>query len=129
MSQAREGVATAGGRTDMANTDVVRTSFTAYRNQDRESAERLLDDDFVFTSPQDDDLNKAAFLERCFPTADRFKSQEILVLVHAGDDGVFVLYEYELQTGEHFRNTEYVTVRDGKLIETQVFFGGPYQPK
>ncbi len=40
-----------------------------------------------------------------------------------GDD-VFVLYEYELGTGERYRNMEVLTVRDDKVVETQVFFGG-----
>lgn len=109
-------------------TDIVRASFDAYRAQDRETAERLLADDFVFTSPQDDHIDKTAYLERCFPTADRFRTQNILELVSAGDHGVFLLYEYELQTGERYRNAEFITVRDGRLVETQVFFGGQVQP-
>jgi ketosteroid isomerase-like protein len=108
----------------MSNTDVVREAFNAYRAQDRDAAVRLLADDFVFTSPQDDHIDKATFLERCFPTADRFVSQEIRELVDAGADGVFIMYEYELRTGERHRNTEFSTVRDGKIVETQVFFGG-----
>jgi ketosteroid isomerase-like protein len=104
--------------------DVVRAAFDAYLNQDRDAAERLLADDFVFTSPQDDHINKAAFLERCFPTADRLVSQETLRLVPADAQSVFILYEYELKSGARHRNTEYITVRDGQLVETQVFFGG-----
>jgi hypothetical protein len=34
------------------------------------------------------------------------------------------MYEYELKTGERHRNTEFITVREGQLAETQVFFGG-----
>ncbi|WP_261557012.1 hypothetical protein [Frankia tisae] len=66
----------------------------------------------------------AAYLLRCFPTADRFVSQEILALVEAGDGGVFLLYEYELRTGERYRNTEFSTVRGDQLVRTEVFFGG-----
>jgi hypothetical protein len=76
------------------------------------------------TSPQDDHLDKAAYLQRCFPTADRFVSQEIIELVSAGSDGVFLLYEYELTTGERYRNAEFIRLRDGHLVETQVFIGG-----
>jgi ketosteroid isomerase-like protein len=105
--------------------DTVRAQFDAYRAQDRAAADRLLADDLTFTSPQDDHIDKAAFLERCFPTADRFSSQEILRLVDAGgDDDVFVLYEYELTSGERHRNAEYLTVRDGRIVDIQVFFGG-----
>ena len=57
-------------------------------------------------------------------TAARVTTQEIVELVRAGDDGVFILYEYELKTGARHRNTEFITVRDGRLVETQVFFGG-----
>ena len=41
-------------------------------------------------------------------------------------DEVFVMYEYELKSGERHRNAELVTVRDGQVVETQVFFGGRY---
>ncbi len=113
----------------MTATETVRAAFGAYLSQDSATAERLLADEFVFTSPQDDHIDKAAFLERCFPTADRLTSQEILELVRAGEQGVFILYEYELKTGERHRNTEFITVRDGRLVETQVFFGGRVSPR
>jgi ketosteroid isomerase-like protein len=98
--------------------------FNAYLAQDRATAERLLADELSFTSLQDDHIDKAAFMERCFPTAGRLNSQQLLELVSAGADGVFILYEYELKTGERHRNAEYLTVRDGRIVEIQVFFGG-----
>ena len=112
----------------MGSADVVQASFEAYLAQDRAAAERLLAEDFVFTSPADDHIGKAVFLERCFPTADRLISQQILHLVGVGDEGVFLMYEYVLRTGERYRNMEYSTVRDGRLTETQVYFGGRFPP-
>jgi ketosteroid isomerase-like protein len=108
----------------MSNIDTVRASMDAYRSQDLEAAIRLLAEDFRFTSPQDDHIGKSAYLERCFPTADRFAASEIVAIVPSGDDSIFLLYEYELTNGERYRNTEYITVRNGQLVETQVFFGG-----
>lgn len=108
----------------MSNAEIVREMFASYRRQDRDAADRLLDEGFVFTSPQDDHIDKAAFFERCFPTADRFVSQEMLHVVPTTTDDVFVMYEYELTTGERHRNVEVLTVRDGRIVETQVFFGG-----
>ncbi len=108
----------------MSNIETVRESLDAYQRQDSEHASRLLADDFRFTSPQDDHIDKAAYLERCFPTADRFVASDVIAIVPAGDDAVLLLYEYQLTTGERYRNTEYITVRDGQLVETQVFFGG-----
>jgi ketosteroid isomerase-like protein len=109
---------------DSTNTDVVRAALNAYLAQDHAVAEQPLADDFVFTSPQDDHIGKAAYLDRCFPTADRLVSQQLLQLVDAGNGGVFVLYEYELKVGGRYRNAEFITVRGGQLIESQVFFGG-----
>ncbi|MFK0295343.1 nuclear transport factor 2 family protein [Streptomyces sp. NPDC090442] len=106
--------------------DVVRACFAAYRAQDRPAMERLLAEEFVFTSPQDDHLDRAAFLDVCFPTAHRFRSQELLDAVPFDDDQVFVRYAYELTTGERHRNVEVMTVRDGRLVETQVYFGGRF---
>jgi ketosteroid isomerase-like protein len=108
----------------MSNADVVRAAFEAYLAQDLTAAGRLIADDYVFTSPQDDHIGKREFVERCFPTASRLRSPEIVQLVEAGPDGVFIMYEYELETGGRYRNTEYSTIRDGQLAETQVFFGG-----
>jgi len=103
---------------------VVRAMFDAYRTQDASACVRLLADDFVFTSPQDDHLDRDTFLERCFPTADRFVRQDLVHVTPASGTDVFVLYEYELRDGGRFRNTELITVRDGRIVETQVFFGG-----
>lgn len=103
--------------------EVVRASFAAYRGQDEAAARRLLAEDLTFTSPQDDHIDKATYLDRCFPTAGRFRRQEILRTATTGED-VFVMYEYELHDGSRWRNSELITVRDGRIVEIQVFFGG-----
>jgi len=107
----------------MTDVDIVTASMTAYRAQDREAAERIFADDFVFTSPQDDRIDRATWFAVCFPTADRFVSHELLEMVPTAI-GVITLYEYELQNGERYRNTELAVVRDGRIAEVQVFFGG-----
>ncbi|WP_328475451.1 nuclear transport factor 2 family protein [Actinoplanes sp. NBC_00393] len=109
----------------MANSDVVRTAFDAYLRGDEATARPLYADEFTFTSPQDDHIDREAFFDRCFPTASRVKRQEIRYLLDLDEDNVFVLYEYELAAGGRFHNTEVITVRHGRITETQVFFGGP----
>jgi ketosteroid isomerase-like protein len=107
-----------------ASEDVVRAMFVAYRDGDRAAAETLLAPTLVFTTPQDDHLDRAAYFERCFPTAERFARQEIQATAVAGN-GVFVMYEYELaDTGETYRNTELHTVDGQHITVIQVFFGG-----
>ncbi|MFI7408395.1 nuclear transport factor 2 family protein [Streptomyces sp. NPDC049627] len=105
-------------------TDVVRAAFRHYLTQDREAALPLYADDFTFTSPQDDHIDKAAFFERCFPTADRLKEQHLLHVTPADGEVVFAYYEYELTAGGRYRNVEAITVRDGLIREVRVFFGG-----
>lgn len=117
-----EDEAPAAGADDPAS--VVRALFAAYLAQDREAAERLVADDLVFTSPQDDHIDRAAYFERCFPTASRVRTQELREVAPTGGDGVFVMYEYELVTGGRHRNSELITVRGGRVREVQVFFGG-----
>jgi hypothetical protein len=48
----------------MSNTEIVRPSFDAYLAQDRDTAERLIAEDLVFTSPLDDHIDKTAYLKR-----------------------------------------------------------------
>ncbi len=105
-------------------TDVVRATFEAYLAQDREAIDQLLSDELTFTSPQDDHIDKTTYLERCFPTVDRLESQRVLDLVAGHGEGVFLMYEYVLKTGERHRNAEYITVHDDKVVDIQVFFGG-----
>ena len=112
----------------LSNVDVVRACLQSYMAQDRATAERLIAPDYRFTSPQDDRIDRAAFFERCFPTAGRFRTQRILDAVPACGDGVLIVYEYELRTGERYRNVELSTVRAGMITETQVFFGGRAGP-
>jgi len=107
----------------MTDIDIVTASFEAFRRQDAEAASALLDPGFVFTSPQDDHIDKATWLEICFPTAGRFGSFEFLELVETSH-GVIVLYEYEVTGDGLYRNAELIRVSDGLMVETQVFFGG-----
>lgn len=114
---------------DGSPTAVVRASFEAYQHQDLDAARRLMAEDMTFTSPQDDHIDKETYFSRCFPTRDRLRGQQILRMAATGED-VFVMYEYELVAGGRYRNSELITVRDGRIVEVQVFFGGrqPDQP-
>lgn len=95
----------------------------AFREQDRKVAEALLSAEFVFTSPQDDHIDKAAWLERCFPTADHFDAgSTTLEIVEVGG---IVLHRYEYAVeGKRYRNVEATRVVDGLVREVEVYFGG-----
>ena len=109
----------------MSNVDIVRELQAAFDAQDPDAADRLVADDFSFTSPQDDHLDKAEWMRVCFPTADHFGSRTMLAVQELGADDVVAYYEYEVaESGERYRNAEVLTVRDGQIVQTRVFFGG-----
>ncbi|WP_424217317.1 nuclear transport factor 2 family protein (plasmid) [Streptomyces sp. BI20] len=117
-----------GRDTGAAAVRLVDEVFRCYLAGDRAAAEPLYAEDFTFTSPQDDAIDRAAFFDRCFPTATRVAWQRMLQIVPAGPEGggelVLVRYEYELRTGVRHRNTEAILVRDGRIARTEVYFGG-----
>ncbi|MFI7481113.1 hypothetical protein ACH9EU_01725 [Kocuria sp. M1R5S2] len=41
---------------------------------------------------------------------------------------MFVRYRCELVSGGTFQNMEAITVRNGRVVDVQVYFGGPPQP-
>jgi hypothetical protein len=49
--------------------DVVRACLQAYVDKDRASIEALLDDDYHFTSPLDNEPDRAAYLDICWPNS------------------------------------------------------------
>jgi glyoxylase-like metal-dependent hydrolase (beta-lactamase superfamily II) len=104
-------------------TDVVLSFMRAFHDQDREAAETLMADDFVFTSPQDDRIDRATWLERCFPTADHFDSPGTTLQIVEVDGVVLHRYEYTVD-GRTYRNTEASRVREGQVFDVEVYFGG-----
>ena len=104
----------------------VRACFEAFRDRRRTDAEAVIADDFTFTSPYDDAIDRAAYFDRCWPNGDRFASFDIGRVVVDGD-AAFVTYLATLVDGVSFRNTEYLTVRDGQVTSVNVYFGPTYR--
>lgn len=109
-----------------ATVAVVRSLFDAFICGRREAADALIADDFTFTSPYDDCIGRDAYFEKCWPNRSRFADFEI-ECVAAGPQAAFVTYRASLKSGDTFRNTEYLTVRDGQVKSVDVFFGATYR--
>jgi ketosteroid isomerase-like protein len=101
--------------------DIARASYEAYVTKDRATIEALIADDFHFTSPIDNKIDRKTYFERCWPASENAIHFEFIYLVQDGDR-VFVTYEADF-TQKKFRNTEILTVRDGKITEVEVYFG------
>lgn len=117
-----------GGRPVTARTpsQVARAIHRAYREQDLAAAEALVAPDMTFTSPRDDHIDRAAYFARCFPTADRFATNELGVVIEVEPGVVMITYTYELADGTgRFSNVELLSIADGQIREIRVYFGGP----
>ena len=51
---------------------IIRALFAAYMSNDRKAVEHALADDFRFTSPYDDEIDKATYFERCWRNTEFF---------------------------------------------------------
>lgn len=105
-----------------SNEAVVRAVFEAFAASDRAAIEPLIAADFTFTSPLDNRLDRKTFFERCWPNNDFITGYRFVRLVSAGD-AVIVTYVGRAREGREFRNTEILTVRDGQVTATEVYFG------
>ena len=104
------------------NIAIARSAYESYVKKDRRTIEKLIADDFHFTSPIDNRLDRATYFARCWPNSEWIDGFEFKNLVADGDR-VFVTYEGRKATGEKFRNIEIVTVRNGQIVEVEVYFG------
>ncbi|MGV3679395.1 MAG: nuclear transport factor 2 family protein [Acidovorax sp.] len=103
-------------------TALVCASYEAYVRKDREAIEALLDDDFHFSSPLDNRIDRATYFARCWPNSEAISGFQFIHLVQQGHI-VFVTYEGTREGGGRFRNTEVVTTRNGRITEVEVYFG------
>jgi ketosteroid isomerase-like protein len=102
--------------------ELVRACYAAYVNKDRAAIESRLSDDFHFTSPLDNRIDKAAYFKICWPNSEQFEAVEIESVLVGGDRAA-ATYNARLKGNKQFRNTEVYTVRDGKITEVEVYFG------
>jgi ketosteroid isomerase-like protein len=102
--------------------EIARASYEAYVQKDRPAIEALIADDFHFTSPLDNRINRSTYFARCWPNSKSFKAFDFVHLVPDGNR-VFVTYEGMNTDGRRFRNTEILTIRDQQIVDAQVYFG------
>ena len=106
----------------VSNAAVAQAAYSAYVTKDRPALEALLAEDFHFTSPLDNRLDRETYFRRCWPNSEVIEGFDFVHLV-TDADRVFVTYEGRNTNGHRFRNTEILTIRDRHIIEVEVYFG------
>jgi len=106
--------------------EIIRAIFAAYLSNDRKPVEYALTDDFRFTSPYDDEIDKATYFVRCWRVTDWIERHELEWIFVEGD-GAFVTYKCMAKDGKSFRNTEFFSFEGDKINRIDVYFGATYQ--
>jgi ketosteroid isomerase-like protein len=112
--------------TDRSKAEIIRALFAAYMSNDRKAVEDVLADDFRFTSPYDDRIDKKTYFERCWRNTDWIERHQLEKLFVEGDQA-FVTYNCVAKGGKSFRNTEFVAFEGDKIKRIDVYFGATYQ--
>src|SRR5260221_2467543 len=110
---------------DSKKTRIIRAIFAAYLSNDRKAVEDALADDFRFTSPYDDGIDKATYFARCWRNADWIERHELETILVEGDEA-FVTYRCVAKGGKSFRNTEFFRFEGDKVRSIDVYFGATY---
>lgn len=101
--------------------ELARECLQAYVAKDRAACEVLIAEDFHFTSPLDNAIDRKTYFETCWPNSEAMTGYNVIQAADVGDQA-YITYEAQA-AGRTFRNTELYTVRDGKLVAVEVYFG------
>jgi ketosteroid isomerase-like protein len=109
-----------------SKSDIIRGVFAAYLSNDRKAIEDSLADDFHFTSPYDDEIDKATYFERCWRNSGWIERHELEKIFVEGSEA-FVTYNCIAKDGKSFRNTEFFTFEGDRVKRIDVYFGATYE--
>ena len=103
--------------------DTVRKYYAAWEAKDWHGLDKMLEDDFTFSSPLDDHISKSSYKARCWDTQiayiDRFDLKQVI----GTHSDAFVLYVCHTTNGKTFQNVEYFQIHD-KVKSVECYFGG-----
>lgn len=113
----------------MSRTDkpaIIRALFAAYLANDRKAVQTCFTEDFRFTSPYDDAIDRPTYFERCWRVSDWIERHDLERIAVDGD-AVFVTYRCVAKDGKNFRNTEFFRFEGDRIKSIDVYFGASYE--
>jgi hypothetical protein len=105
----------------MTPLQIVKKALQAYVDKDRDAIESVIGEDYRFTSPLDNGLDRATYFARCWPNSERMEDMKFIEGAESADTA-WIVYEATSST-KRFRNAEMHNIRNGKLVATEVYFG------
>jgi ketosteroid isomerase-like protein len=112
--------------TALSKADIIRNLFAAYLAGDRDAVEGIFADDFRFTSPFDDRIDKTTYFERCWRDSDWIAQHRVERIVIEGETAI-VTYRCVATDGKSFRNTEIMVFGGAQIASIDVYFGAAYR--
>jgi len=104
--------------------ETIRKWYAAWEKKDWHPVDILLADDFTFTSAAGDDhISKSAFKTKCWQSQIDFIERFDLQRVFGSGNEAFVMYVCRTKNGKHFRNVEYLRLKDDKVAAIECYFG------
>ena len=109
---------------DLTNEEIVREWYSAWEKKDLGTFNRMLADNFTFSSAAGDDhISKSTFKTQCWDTQVDFIGQIDLERISTGSEDAFVKYLCHTKNGKSFRNVEYLRIKNGQLESIECYFG------
>jgi len=102
---------------------LIQSYFQAWEQGSWEKIQTLLDDDFKFTSPDDDKINLKQFQTKCWIPMHAHIGKFDLDVILSDEEGCFVRYSNSSEGRKPIRCAEYFTVKNGKIDSIDVFWG------
>ena len=98
--------------------------YAAWEKKDWSPFERLLTEDFTFTSAAGDDhMNKSDFKTKCWGPQSDFIDHFDLKHVYGSGHEALVMYDCRTKNGKTFRNVEYLGLRGDQVQTIECYFG------
>ena len=108
-------------------TDIVRQYLGAHETKDRMMLEAVIGENFTFSSPEDNYINRAEYFERCWPNAQGIAAINVeKIFLH--QDEAFTQFVVATKDGKQYRNTEYLKFEGGRIVRADAYFGRELAP-
>ncbi len=101
---------------------LIQRYYHAYEEDDQQAIEAVLHRDFTFTSPNDDRIDRATYLECCWPGHERIQEFNLLD-VCADHDRALIRYHAAVSGEPDFQCVEHFEFADDLVSHVEVYFG------